>query len=555
MTHNEQVFGQDPPSLDPVDLMCGPVRVSFYPETGQLKKALFGQEELLRAIFVAVIAPQGIEIAPLIDHFSVEKSNSAFRVSFIARHRAGDIDILWQGRVIGTPEGNITYIFEGEALSSFEVDRLGLCVLYPSSLQGSRCIVRSTDGSNSQSTFPDLVAPGIPFTDIRAIAHSTESGAEVKVEFVGDTFEMIDQRGIGDNSFKVYPRPESMPKPHKVAKGTKFRQSIHVTTWLDADPIIDTFAIQNVELCTEASVDLPQIGSVLQSDSLNEVKSKFAESLGFEIWRTQIDHETADCELLQWGEDGISDIVLYPPWNDTEAEALRSEHPNVRLHLGSRDEFALLNESRLTIASEGLSFSFGAKGRSADIYDNAFAIRDCVQTAQTFCLGDIHVGPIRFGAGSKSEMKSLISASWTVASLASLLSSGIASATYFSDQTLIFEESVSPAYIVLATLSEMLGAKVFTPKLKGNGIDALHVGDEDGHRLWIANTTSQQTRVSFSGLPASATIRELDGRNVTDACTKPFHFLAQSGQPIRSKQLQLGPYAVAIIDFNLPTIS
>ena len=135
----------------------------------------------------------------------------------------------WHGVVEGDTSGSIRFAIEAQPDADLPTNRTGLCVLHPLSAAGGRLEIEHADGRLSQSTFPTLISPWQPFTQIRALRHEFLQGCWARCRLDGDVFEMEDQRNFSDASYKTYSRSNLMPRPYRLAAGERIRQSATLT--------------------------------------------------------------------------------------------------------------------------------------------------------------------------------------------------------------------------------------------------------------------------------------------------------------------------------------
>ena len=89
----------------------------------------------------------------------------------------------------GTPEGTISFEFDGTAESDFRRNRIGICVLHPIlECAGKPCSIEKPDGTLEPGVFPEAISPHQPFRQIRAISHEPIPGVRAEVRFEGDVF-------------------------------------------------------------------------------------------------------------------------------------------------------------------------------------------------------------------------------------------------------------------------------------------------------------------------------------------------------------------------------
>lgn len=209
-------------------LRAGALEVLFDPATGSLRYLHAGTHEVLRGIAAPVRGRVWETVPPRITDLEIASGPDGFRVTFEARCRQGDIDFRWRGRIAGRAEGTLEFEFDGEALRDFERNRIGFCVLHGASLAGRSCAVEHVDGRTETGRFPASIEGTAPWVDVRAIAHEVAPGMRAEVRMEGDAFEMEDQRNWGDASFKTFCTPLRLPRPVRLARGTRVRQKVTV---------------------------------------------------------------------------------------------------------------------------------------------------------------------------------------------------------------------------------------------------------------------------------------------------------------------------------------
>ena len=99
---------------------------------------------------------------PRFTEMRVEKRDRGFSVRLSAECRKGPVDYTWSGRIEGTSDGRITFHAAGTPGADFRSNRIGLCVLYGTSLVGEKFqAFESSDGAGEpiDGEFPLLVSP------------------------------------------------------------------------------------------------------------------------------------------------------------------------------------------------------------------------------------------------------------------------------------------------------------------------------------------------------------------------------------------------------------
>jgi hypothetical protein len=268
---------------------------------------------------------------------------TVLKLSFDVRCQQANIDFQWKGTLTGTAAGVVEYQFDGEALSTFQRNRIGFCVLHGPSAAGQPWVIETADGKAAPGKFPKFVSPQQPAKNLRAITHEVAPGIRARVEFEGEVFEMEDQRNWTDASFKTYGTPLEIPYPVEVPQGTKISQKVTIS--LAGNTPDASQSTQNGTVLTlEASeTALPRLGVQVSSEvvDLTEVQLERLKAL-------HLDHLRVDLALSQ------ASFVDELRRATEQAHALGiSLH--VGLNLGDAPDFAtLLQESKAEASSVSL---------------------------------------------------------------------------------------------------------------------------------------------------------------------------------------------------------
>jgi hypothetical protein len=220
-------YGTETPSPKPLALKAGPICLLF--DQGQLRNIRIGSCEVIRGISVAVRAADWTTIPAELFIHQLNRTSDSFEIVFDAEHRDHSAHFGWTGVIEGSADGSVRFAMEGVARRSFLKNRIGFCVLHPIELcAGRACTVERMDGTSEQSWFPTEIAARQPFLNFRSLRYGCPSGAEIEIQFEGDTFEMEDQRNWTDASFKSYGTPLELPHPVEISEGTRVKQSVSV---------------------------------------------------------------------------------------------------------------------------------------------------------------------------------------------------------------------------------------------------------------------------------------------------------------------------------------
>ena len=94
---------------------------------------------------------------------------------------------------------------------------------------GAPVDVTHVDGGTVHTTFPALVDPVQPITNIRALKHQVMPGVFATCTMEGETWETEDHRNWTDANFKTHSRLLDDPWPYTIAKGETIGQSVSLT--------------------------------------------------------------------------------------------------------------------------------------------------------------------------------------------------------------------------------------------------------------------------------------------------------------------------------------
>ncbi len=248
--------GTGQPPAERFTLKAG--KLSLIYEAGLIRYVSAGNREVLRGVYAAVRDHNWETIPGVLRDVTVDAQADSFHIRFTSDHQQDDIHFVWQGEISGSTDSTIHFTFTGEALTAFQTNRTGFCILHPMTLSGQACIVEHADGTVEEGVFPDKIAPVPPYTNIRTLTHQVlpEVSAEVRME--GDLYELEDQRNWSDASYKTYCTLHGQTLPVTLAAGATIQQS--VTIRLIGDP---------------ADVPLVKQGNILHINSAQRWKIPF----------------------------------------------------------------------------------------------------------------------------------------------------------------------------------------------------------------------------------------------------------------------------------------
>jgi len=217
------ILGTDEPVPASLSLSAGPLQLQLR-GTRLLAMDALGHEVLHGSAFLYRDEGWGTP-EPVADQTRVSRHDDGFNVHIdghIPAARRIDLTI----EITGFADGSLVYEACAVLQGALVANRIGLCVLHPSSSFGRRIQVTHVDGRTSESSLPLRVAPWPPFMLVRALRHEYADGAWASCLLEGDSFELEDQRNNADASFKTYSRSNLMPRPFILPAGRVIRQRL-----------------------------------------------------------------------------------------------------------------------------------------------------------------------------------------------------------------------------------------------------------------------------------------------------------------------------------------
>jgi sugar phosphate isomerase/epimerase len=163
-----------------IRLRAGPLTLVL--EAGDLRYISLGRREVVRRIYGAVRDRDWRTVRGQLSDVVVSSEHDRFHASYRSEHRDGAIDFVWRAAIEGRPDGTIAFAFSGEARSTFESNRIGLCVLHPMrECAGRPARARLTTGTELDVQFPELVAVEQPIHLIALLGNAARALAAADV--------------------------------------------------------------------------------------------------------------------------------------------------------------------------------------------------------------------------------------------------------------------------------------------------------------------------------------------------------------------------------------
>lgn len=433
-------------------LNAGNLSINY--ENGNLRYISAGETEILRMIYFAVRDQEWQTLKPEISDETYEINNNSFIIKYKSDFRSGEIDFRSNFIIEGKSDNTLTLSFEGEAMSSFRKNRIGLCVLHPAEYYtGKSCIIEHTDGTTGQSFFPEEISPHQVFMDIRSMKWNVK-GINCRIDFEGDIFETEDQRNWTDDSFKTYSTPLSIPFPATIEKGTRISQKVTFRSEGRIIPFKDNADLISVRLLPDDIVPLPGIG-ICQSgrnSALDKTEKKILRSLHFDHYRVDLNlfssawkqkagrsfQEQSDLgwqfefalfvddnfryqirDFLEWSSEmrpSVKSLIIFHKDHPSTPDQIALEmipfisevFPDARIGTGTNANFAQINRNRPgDTGNDFICFSIHPQEHASDNYtltENLKAQAYAVKSASVFAGNKkVFISPVtltrRFKAG------------------------------------------------------------------------------------------------------------------------------------------------------------
>jgi len=200
--------------------------LSMVYERGSLRSISIGNREVIRMIYSALRDREWLTIKPVISEEKFDIYPDSFRIRYHCLYRSGEINFSAVYTIDGNADNSLIFTLKGEAMDTFEKNRMGFCVLHPAEIYAEKsCTITHGNGDQETLKFPRFISPHQQFTDIKSMKWKIFSHF-CTLEFYGDVFETEDQRNWTDSTFKTYCTPLRYPFPVKLAKGEKTNQKI-----------------------------------------------------------------------------------------------------------------------------------------------------------------------------------------------------------------------------------------------------------------------------------------------------------------------------------------
>ena len=229
VSKNVMYYGKPENIPKPIDLVAGPLNLEY--RSGDIWNIKFGNTEIIQRIYANVRDQNWGTVPNEIHSEIIEEDDKSFFIRYEANSIEREIDFYWHTEIVGDRNGKIRFTFTGVAKTTFLACRVGFCILHPLKLCMSKpCEIENNKNETHIGIFPTNIAPAEipPFVDMRAMAYEIEPGVKLQISFIGDLFEMEDQRNWSDASYKTFCTPLRLKCPRKIEKGSLISQTINL---------------------------------------------------------------------------------------------------------------------------------------------------------------------------------------------------------------------------------------------------------------------------------------------------------------------------------------
>ena len=638
-------YGRDEPPRESRHLRAGPVTARLVGR--DLRNVRFGQTEIAQRIYVAIRDRNWDTVPGEISNLTVEDAEDRFAVHFTLTHRQHDVDLIWQGEILGAPDGTVSYAMDATAGADMTYKLIGLNVHHGMHEYAGRACHGVTPegpiaGRFSVEVAPQLIADETEvsiFPPVESLTARLAGDVAVRFDFEGDTFEFEDQRNWTDASFKSQSYPPRRGGFFTIGAGERVWQKVTITpsgtptaATSDAGPV-------RVELGEGPQGHVPPIGLGMASHGrgLSEREGALLAALRpghlrvdlrladpaypAELSRTIAAATTLGCGLelaLHLNDDAdtqlgdlaarlgagtrIDRVLVFhesepatnPRWVDLARDRLRAQTHGALFAGGTNANFCELNRFRPHGAPEdGIVYSINPQIHAFDersLAENIAGQAETVATALTYGGGrPVVVSPVtlkqRFNSVATTadpepapgelpphvdpRQMSLFAAAWTTGSLARLIASGAAAATYYEttgwrgviqgdeppsapDPFPSRAGMVFPIYHVFADLAEWKdGTFVSSRSSNPLNIETLAITSGGVLHVLLANLTPEPQTVAIDDFASGVvTVRRLNAETAHEAAFDPSSYRSRTESlPLRGTlEIVLAPFETARLD-------
>ncbi len=278
-----------------MQLKAGNISLTY--QSGALRWLKYGDCEILRMIYFTVRDKNWGTVEPVISNEIINQQEKCFAISYDCNFNEGDIQMNWKVIIEGKENSSIHFEIKAKAVSTFQKNRVGFCVLHPiKECAGKSVTIFHSDKTIEAAFFPEIISPHQPFKDIKAMKWKLTTHCNVLLEFAGDVFETEDHRNWTDNNFKTYCTPLSLPFPVMMNKGEEVHQTIQIS--LEGGATILEESDDEIKITISENEGLPVpcigVGRAFERSENHFEELKSLSGIGFSHYRVDIKMNEAD---------------------------------------------------------------------------------------------------------------------------------------------------------------------------------------------------------------------------------------------------------------------
>lgn len=259
-------YGRDEPPVTPRPLRAGPITAVL--DGRDLRQVRYGGLEVAQRIYIAVRDRNWGTVPGTVSDLTIEEEEDGFAVHFTVTHRQHDVDFVWQGEILGTPDGTISYAMDATAGREMSYKLIGLNVHHGMREYAGRPYHGHSPQGGISGNFPTEVAPQliadeteVPiFPDVDSLTAQLSDDVSIRFDFEGDTFEFEDQRNWTDASFKSQSYPPRRGGFLHSGQGDRIHQKVTLTVTGAPPAVAAEQDAVTVELGDGTGRRLPPIG-------------------------------------------------------------------------------------------------------------------------------------------------------------------------------------------------------------------------------------------------------------------------------------------------------
>lgn len=610
---NLLLHGSTAPLPEQIPLRAGPLTLIF--EAGDLRRISLNGRELVRRIYGAIRDRDWGTVPGELSQLVIASESERFQIGYVSEHRDGAIDFVWRASIEGAPDGTLTFEFSGEARTSFERNRIGLCVLHPiRECAGRMAKAHLITGEQIDVQFPELVAVEQPidgFAELAGLTYEAGDDSQIEMAFEGDVFETEDQRNWIDASYKTYSTRLALARPVAVAKGTSILQRVTIRLQAPgrvqlAPPARRTAPLaesRGEQISTpRCGIGLGAIAGKVSPNALVVLKDLRPAHVRIDLtltaagWESRVDAALEALRAIGCGlelalhvgresgaelarlaarlpeDSSIARVLVFPqdqPATTPDALDMVQSHlialrPDLGpVGTGSRVDLYQLHLSQVP-AADLLCWPMNPHAHASDV--TSLAETPPSAGEQVRSVRARHPGvataitPVTLGPRAASDSSdphplygSLFGAAWTLAAASHIARAGAGSVTFFSDVRQLTWRGVSPLFHVLADYCEWAGGSVVQDSDSENDekVTSLLVRRPSGAVLLVANLSRHPRTIRIPSAFLARRWRVLDTTTVGRAVDDRHAFRREVRDAHGIETLELGAFATARLDGEL----